>query len=90
MAGTQDASHIGQLGCVNRICGESGSLQRNKHIASLFYKPDQGVRMTMQEDLEYLLEDDGPPTHQYSNPKVAVNDREEHPSSKKQTCVLIR
>ena len=29
MDGTQDASHIGQLGCANRICGESGNLQRN-------------------------------------------------------------
>ena len=33
MGGTQDASHIGQLGCANRICGESGSLQKNTHTA---------------------------------------------------------
>ena len=59
MCGTQDASHIGQLGCANRICGESGSFQRNKHSAALFYNPNQDVRMTMQGDFECLLDDDG-------------------------------
>ena len=59
MGRTQDASHIGQLGCANRISGGSGSLQRNKHSAALFYNPNQGVRMTMQGDFQYLLEDDG-------------------------------
>ena len=54
MCGTQDASHIGQLGCANRICGESGSFQRNKHSAALFYNPNQDVRMTMQGDCECL------------------------------------
>ena len=59
MCGTQDASHIGQLGCANRICGESGSFQRNKHSATLFKSPNQDVRMTMQGDCECLLDDDG-------------------------------
>ena len=36
MDGTQDALHIGQLCCANRICGESGNLQGNKHSAALF------------------------------------------------------
>ena len=59
MGGTQDASHIGQLGCANRICGELGSLQRNKHSDALFHNPNQGVRMAMQGDSECLLDDDG-------------------------------
>ena len=58
MDGTQDASHIGQLGCASRICGESGSFQRNKHSAALFYNPNQDVRMTMRCDFECLLDDD--------------------------------
>ena len=58
MGGTQDASHIWQFGCANRICGEPGSFRRGKHSAALFHNPSQGVRMTMQCDFEYLLEDD--------------------------------
>ena len=46
IGGTQDASHIGQLGCANRIRGESGSFQSNKHSTALFYKPNQGMKKT--------------------------------------------
>ena len=40
MCGTQDASHIWQLGCVNLICGELGGFRRGKHSASLFHNPN--------------------------------------------------
>ena len=57
MYGTQDASHIWQLGCASQICGESGSFRRGKHSAALFHNPNQDVRSAMQDDnLEYLLE----------------------------------
>ena len=60
MDGTQDSSHIGQLGCEHRICGESGILQRNKHGGALFCNPNQGVRMAMYGDNFWcLLDDDG-------------------------------
>ena len=36
MYGTQDASHVWQLDCVNLICGESGGFQRGKHSAASF------------------------------------------------------
>ena len=56
MCGTQDASHIGQLGCANRICGESGSFPRNKHSAAVFHNPNQDVRTKMHGDtFEYLM-----------------------------------
>ena len=32
MYGTQDASHIWQLDCVNLICGELGGFRRSKHM----------------------------------------------------------
>ena len=56
MCGIQEASHIGQLDCASRICGESGSFQRNEHSAALFHNPNQDVRMTMHGDVECLLE----------------------------------
>ena len=37
----------------------NAALCRGKHNAALFFNPDKGVRMTMQEDLENLLEDGG-------------------------------
>ena len=67
MCGTQDASHIGQLGCANHICGESGSFRRNKHSAALFYNPTQDVRMTTQSDFECLLDDGG---HRHINTQI--------------------
>ena len=42
--GTQDASHIWQLGCAKRICGDSG------HSAAFFHNPSQDVRVAMQGD----------------------------------------
>ena len=59
MNGTPDASHIWQLGCANRICGELGDFRRGKQSAALFYNPNQDVRMTIQGDFECLLEDEG-------------------------------
>ena len=60
MYGTQDASHIWQLGCANRICGDSGSFRRGKHSAALFHNPNQVVEMAMQGDnFECLLDDGG-------------------------------
>ena len=60
MYGTQDASHIWQLGCANRVCGESGSFRRGKHSAALFHNPDQYVKMAMDGDnFQCLLDDDG-------------------------------
>ena len=84
MCGTQDASHIGQLGCANRICGESGSFQRNKHSAALFHNPNQDVRMTMQGDLSVCWMTMDSNTSILKS-KDAVNDREEHLDSKIQT-----
>ena len=40
MYGTQDASHIWQLGYANLICAESGSFRRGKHSAALFHNPN--------------------------------------------------
>ena len=51
-----DFFHIRQLGCANRICGESGSFRRDQHSASLSHNPNQDVRTTMHRDnLEYLI-----------------------------------
>ena len=59
MNGTEDASHIWQRGCANRICGESGSFRRDKHSAALFHNPSRDVRMTIQDaNFECLLADD--------------------------------
>ena len=50
----------GQLGCANRICGESGSFRRCKYSEALFHNPNQDVRMAMQGDnFECLLDEDG-------------------------------
>ena len=35
------------------------ALKETQHSAALFYIPNQGVRMTMQGDFEYLLEENG-------------------------------
>ena len=51
MYGTQDASHIWH--------GELGGFRRGKHRAALFHNTNQGVRMAMQGDFEYLVDDDG-------------------------------
>ena len=60
MLGTQDASHIWQFGCANRICGESGSFRRGKHSAVLFHNPNPDVRLAMHGDnFECWLDDDG-------------------------------
>ena len=50
MDGTQDDSHILQLGCANRICGESGNVRRAKHSAALFHNPNQDVSKAMHGD----------------------------------------
>ena len=55
MKGTQDASHIWQLGCAIRICGESGNVRRSEHSAALFHNPNQGVRKAMHGDNFELL-----------------------------------
>ena len=53
-------SHIWQLGCANRICGESGSFRRGKHSAALFHNPNQDVRVAMHgNNFECFLDDDG-------------------------------
>ena len=57
MDGTQDASHIGQLGCANRICGESGNLQRNTAPHCLQAK--SRCENDNAGDLKYLVGDDG-------------------------------
>ena len=66
MCGTQDASHIGQLGCANCIGGMNVFLRKtnapslvNKKSGAYLYNPNQDVRMTMQGDFECLLDDDG-------------------------------
>ena len=60
MNGTQDTSHIWQLGCANRICGESGSFRRGNHSAALFHNPNQDARVAMRGDnFECLSDDDG-------------------------------
>ena len=55
MYGIQDASHIWQLGCAIRICGESGNVRRSKHSAALFHNPNQDVRKAMHGDNFELL-----------------------------------
>ena len=58
--GTQDASHIWQLDCVNLICGELGGFRRGKHSAALFHNPNQDVRMAVHgDDFVCLSDDDG-------------------------------
>ena len=60
MYGTQDASHIWQLVCVNLICGELGGFRRGKHSAALFHNPNQDVRMAVHgDDFVSLSDDDG-------------------------------
>ena len=60
MYGTQDASHIWQLDCVNLICGEFGGFRRGKHSAALFHNPNQDVRMAVHgDDFVCLSDDDG-------------------------------
>ena len=60
MYGTQDASHIWQLDCVNLTCGKLGGFRRGKHSAALFHHPNQDVRMAVQGDnFECLSDDDG-------------------------------
>ena len=50
MYGTQDASHIWQLNCVNLTCGKLGGFRRGKHSAALFHHPNQDVRMAVHGD----------------------------------------
>ena len=60
MHGTQDASHIWQLDCVNLICGELGGFRRGKHSEALFHYPIQDVRMAVYgDDFVRLSDDDG-------------------------------
>ena len=60
MHGTQDASHIWQLDCVNLICGELGGFRRGKHSEALFHYPIQDVRMAVHgDDFVRLSDDDG-------------------------------
>ena len=60
MNGTQDASHIWQLDCVNLFCGELGGFRRGKHCAALFHNPNQDVRMAVHgDDFVCLSDDDG-------------------------------
>ena len=84
MYGTQDASHIGQLGCANHICGESGRFQRKKHSAALFYNPNQDVRHDNAGTLNvcWMTMDSNT---SIPKSKDAVNDREEHLDSRIQT-----
>ena len=66
----------------------NAALGRGKQNASLFYNPDQDVRMTTQGDFEYLLEHDG---LKRINTQIQRRSerQEEHLNSKIQTCVLI-
>ena len=57
MYGTQDASHLWQLDYVNLNCGELG-FRRGKHSATLFYNPNQDVRMAVHGDDSVCLSDD--------------------------------
>ena len=50
MYGTQDASHICQLDCVNLFCGELGGFRRGKHSAALFHNANQDVMMAVHGD----------------------------------------
>ena len=60
MYGTQDASHIWQLDCVNLICGELGGFRCGKHSVALFHNPNQDVRMAVHgDDFVCLSDDDG-------------------------------
>ena len=60
MYGTQDASHIWQLDCVDLICGELGAFWRGTHNAALFHNPNQDVRMAVNgDDFVCLSDDDG-------------------------------
>ena len=63
MCGTQDASHIWQLYCVNLICGELGRFRRGKHRAALYHNPKQDVRMAVHGDDSVCLSDDDGLTH---------------------------
>ena len=87
MYGTQDASHIWQFGCVNRICGELGSFRRGKHSTSLSHNPNQDVRMAVHGDnFECLLDDDGlKQIDTLLKSQDAVNDMEERSDPKIQT-----
>ena len=58
MYGTQDASHIWQLDCVNLIYGELGGFRRGKHSAALFHNPNEDVRMAVHGDDSVGLSDD--------------------------------
>ena len=58
MCGTQDASHIWQLDCVNLICGELGDFRRGKHSAALFHNSNEYVRMTVHDDNMVCWSDD--------------------------------
>ena len=60
MDGTQDASHIWQLDCVNLICGQLGGFRRGEHRAAFFHNPNQDVRMAVHgDDFLCLSDDDG-------------------------------
>ena len=56
--GTQDASHIWQLDCVNLICGDLGGFRKVKHSATSFHNPNQDVEMTVHDDDSVSLSDD--------------------------------
>ena len=51
-------SHIWQFDLVNLIYGEIGCFRRGKHSAALFHKPNQDVRMAVQDDDFVCLSDD--------------------------------
>ena len=60
MYGTQDASHIWQLDCMNLICGELGGFRRSKHSAALFHNRNHDVRLAVHgDDFVCLSDDDG-------------------------------
>ena len=80
MRGTQDASHIWQLGCANCICGSTClflwktnvSSVLKKHSATLFHNPKQDVRMAMQGDFECSLD-----AHRFKHIDIEVQRRHE-------------
>ena len=60
MYGTQGASHICQLDCVNLICADLGGCRRGTHSAALFHNPNQYVIMAVHgDDFVCLSDDDG-------------------------------
>ena len=57
MYGTQDASHIWQLDCMNLICGELRGFRRGTHSAALFHSKrhgNTGIRMVRREKLSVV------------------------------------